>query len=209
MLDKIIDSNEKVLWEGKPHKLLYVIGSPFMYIFAAIWLLFDLTFIRLFTSNAMMGASPINGFSLKSFFSIFMILHLAPVWITLIGFLIRLFTVHRVNYMVTDKRIYLVSGLFGTDITNVEHKDVKNLNVNVNPIQNLLGVGTVRLTPDGIYSDGDHSRRVSGIKLLHVHDPYDAYKLIKRVAIDVSTDQQYPNAYRPDNNPGYTTKYDK
>ncbi len=31
MIEQIIDDNEKILWQGKPDFLLYVVGKPFIY----------------------------------------------------------------------------------------------------------------------------------------------------------------------------------
>ena len=34
------------------------------------------------------------------------------------------------------------------------------------------------------------------------------YKLVQKTVLDVQTDIEYPNAYRPDSNPGYNTRYE-
>lgn len=94
----------------------------------------------------------------------------------------------------------------GTDVSTLELREVSHLSVNVNPIENALGLGTIRLTPDVSVGSGDNARTVSGYRLRHIKDPYNTYNLIKRVSLDVSTDQQFPNAYRPSENPGYDTR---
>jgi len=43
--------------------------------------------------------------------------------------------------------------------------------------------------------------------LLHVSDPYGVFKRIKQMSLDIQTDISYPNAMRPEENPGYNTKY--
>ncbi|MDR1494346.1 MAG: hypothetical protein LBT05_16755 [Planctomycetaceae bacterium] len=45
-------------------------------------------------------------------------------------------------------------------------------------------------------------KRFSGIE-----NPYDVFRRIKEVSVDVKTDWNYPNANRPETNPGYQTKY--
>jgi hypothetical protein len=44
--------------------------------------------------------------------------------------------------------------------------------------------------------------------LLHISDPYEVFKRVKHMSLDIQTDIAYPNALRPDENPGYNTEYD-
>ena len=50
MLQRFTDPNENILWQGKPHRLLYVLGNPLIYPFALCWGLFDLFFIGKFNA---------------------------------------------------------------------------------------------------------------------------------------------------------------
>lgn len=216
MLEKIIDHNERILWQGKPNKLLYVIGSPGIYIFALLWGAFDFFFIHTFMAG-MSGASDFassgpEGFGffggLKMFFSLFFLLHLAPVWIAIFSPIYRFFSWHNIEYALTDKRVYLVSGIFGRDIVNIELRDIQNLTVNVNPIENMFQLGTIQLTPDHTSYSSSGRAHHYGHRLKYIQEPYEVYHQIKRVSLDVFTDQMYPNKYRPDENPGYQTRYD-
>lgn len=120
----------------------------------------------------------------------------------------RIIESFKVNYYVTDLRVYIESGIIGRDIQNIEYREISKLNVNVGILGKLFNRGTIALTPDKNYSDGDGSYTVRGIRLIGVEKPYELYKLIKNNSLDVTTDQQYPNAYRPDKNPGYNTRFD-
>ena len=40
-----------------------------------------------------------------------------------------------------------------------------------------------------------------------ISNPYEVFKNVKQVSVDIKTDYNYPNALRPDNNPGYNAKY--
>ena len=42
---------------------------------------------------------------------------------------------------------------------------------------------------------------------LDVENAYDIYSKIQKIVLDIQTDIEYPNALRPDENPGYNTKY--
>ncbi|MCQ3914452.1 MAG: hypothetical protein MJ201_01355 [Mycoplasmoidaceae bacterium] len=41
--------------------------------------------------------------------------------------------------------------------------------------------------------------------IIDILDPYGVYKIIEKVSREVATDISFPNAYRPENNPGYKT----
>ena len=198
---QLLDDNERELWSGRPNAALYIIGNPLFYVFAALWLLFDL---RLFGSFQRAGATGLGPAS--SVITPFFLLHLAPVWLAIGGLIYRACAWHKIQYILTDRRIYQSSGLLGTDVSTLELREVSHLSVNVNPIENALGLGTIRLMPDVSVGSGDNARTVSGYRLRHIKDPYNTYNLIKRVSLDVSTDQQFPNAYRPSENPGYDTR---
>lgn len=204
VLEKVIDPDERVLWSGRPHALLYIIGNPLIYLVAIAWLMFDLNFIRMFTSISSLTS---NGSSITGAFVPFIILHLFPVWYAIGSLIYRAIAWHKVEYAFTNKRVYRGSGIFGADVSSLELREISNLTVSVNPVENLLGLGTIRLTPDVSTGNGRSRHIVQGYRFKHVRDPYELYDRIKKASLDVSTDQQYPNAYRPDGNPGYHTDY--
>lgn len=205
MIEQMIDSNEKILWRGQPDRLTYAIGSPGFLLFALIWGVFDLTFLSLFfkapfSSQEIGLPSQVNVFAF-----LFFLVHMSPVWAAIFGPIYRFFAWNVVEYVLTDKRIYMVSGLIGRDIQNVELYEITQLSVDVGWIEAIRQVGTVRLTPD---SGSPNSRSsVRGLRLSYIEDPYRIYKQIKQLSLDVTTDHQYPNAYRPEENPGYQTRY--
>lgn len=43
--------------------------------------------------------------------------------------------------------------------------------------------------------------------ILDVENPYEIYGKLQNIVLDIQTDIEFPNAYRPDENPGYNTKY--
>ena len=205
MLEKMIDSNERLMWQGKPDRLLYTIGNLVIYPIAAVWLVFDLFFIRRFISFPGFGNGGL-GF-MTPFLTIFFAFHLLPVWIAVFGPIYRFFSWTRVEYAVTTRRIYLQSGLIGRDYTSIELYEVQNLSVNVGVLERMRNCGSVRLTPDVSTGSGRSSSTRSGHRLKHIAEPYDVYNLIKRLALDITTDKHYPNELRPQQNPGYSTEY--
>ncbi len=198
MIDKIIDDNENILWRGKPNALLYIVGNPSIYLIAIIWGLFDFFFISSFFREF----SFIHGF-----FIIFFIIHLFPVWFAILMPIYRILNYGTIEYAITDKRVYISQGFFGRDVNNYEHRELTNLKVNVNFMENIKGLGTIILAYNGEEGNSSYSFKADNNKFISIEDPYGVYKLLKKVSLDVATDQAYPNAYRPKENEGYNTKY--
>ena len=184
MLKNLTAPNENILWQGKPHRFLYILGNPLIYPFALCWGLFDFFFITKFNASS---------FGLFPYANLFILLHMAPVWYALFSPIYRFFNWYRMNYALTDKRLYFTSGLIGLDIASAELPEVQDLRVNVGFMETLFKRGTIRF--------GNRNF------LRFIENPYEVYKLIQQTAMDITTDRQFPNQLRPEENPGYRTKY--
>lgn len=142
-----------------------------------------------------------------NFLSIFMLLHMMPLWLG-VGNMIRLIFVYRNTYFCyTDKRVIIKTGFMGVDYKIKDFYNIGNVEVNVGPLENMLGVGTIRIDEEYVRT-GKHSRRV-GNRLYGIKRPYEVFKALKEIVMDIKTDINYPNEYRPDTNSGYNTKYHK
>ena len=188
MIEKIIDDNENILWRGRPNAFLYIVGNPSIYLIAIIWGLFDFFFISSFFREF----SFMNGF-----FIVFFIIHLFPVWFAILMPIYRILNYGTIEYAITDKRVYISQGFFGRDVNNYEHRELTNLKVNVNFMENIKGLGTIILAYNGEEGNSSYSFKADNNKFISIEDPYGVYKLLKKVSLDVATDQAYPNAYRP------------
>ena len=127
--------------------------------------------------------------------NLFMLFHMMPVWYAIFSPIYRFLNWYRINYALTDRRIYCTSGLIGLDIASVELPDVHNLRVNVGPMEAMFKRGTIRF-------GGRNALR-------YVENPYEVYKLIQQTAVDITTDRQFPNQLRPEENPGYHNYQDR
>ena len=47
----------------------------------------------------------------------------------------------------------------------------------------------------------------SNYVMFDLENPYELYTKIQKTVLDIQTDIEFPNAYRPTENPGYTTNY--
>jgi hypothetical protein len=72
--------------------------------------------------------------------------------------------------IVTPRRVQKRTGILSNHVTELEHRDIKNIQVSQGPIQNLMDTGTLRLSSAG----------QAGIELTmsDIHDPQGIRDLI-------------------------------
>lgn len=190
---------ENVLWSGKPKKGAFILNSVLsMLPIALLWGAIDGFII----STVMKSGMPAQ---MYGFLIPFFAIHLFPVWIWLSNVLTASKRWQNTNYYVTDKRIVMQSGFVNMNYQTIYYKDIKNVNLRVGIIDRMLGVGDVTIDL-GAYVAGDNVRRVSHT-FFDIENPQEVYSRLQKIVLDIQTDIEYPNAYRPDENPGYNTKY--
>ncbi len=194
--EPIRDNDEQIYWVGKPAFVPFVVtGIPFL-IFGLLWGAIDyFGFIR----NMNKMPKGFLGFAIP-FFAI----HLAPFWLSILN-MVRLFLVHdNTFYAFSNKRLLARSGFWGTDFKTVDYDKISDLEVNVNPIENMFKVGTIQAFSGRTTSKGAKIYD----RFMAVANPYEVFKRIKEVSVDIKTDWNYPNALRLEENPGYRAKYE-
>lgn len=198
----VLDADEHLVWSGCPTAIPFFIGGVPLFVFGIIWGFIDLGFIStMSTGISVKNASLPALLAGVGFFT----LHLFPLWLG-VGNMIRLFLVYgNTFYGLTNKRIMLRSGFWGTDFKSIDYDGLKEMEVTVNPIENMLGVGSIR------FFTGRTGQKGAPVydRFIGIADPYAVYKQLKQVSMDIKTDWNYPNALRPDTNPGYRTTYDR
>jgi len=201
LFQDIIDSDESILWTGRPNFMTFMCsGLPFL-AGGIIWGIIDIGFIMTAFSSGMRD----HAVGPPMFFIVpFFALHLFPCWGSVL-YMFWLFFSHRnTAYSFTNKRVMMRSGVFGIDYQTIDYDKIRDYQVNVGPIEKLFGVGSILFNTGEITSKGHPMlKRFSGIE-----NPYDVFRLLKETTVNVKTDWNYPNAMRPDSNPGYRTKYD-
>ncbi len=192
--EAVKDADEEIHWLGKPNFWAFITrGIPFLCI-GLIWGAIDyFGFIRNMDGE-------MAGFAIP-----FFALHLFPFWASILN-MVRLFLVHgNTYYAFSNKRLMMRSGFWGTDFKVIDYDKISDLEVNVNPIENSLGVGTIQAFSGRVSNKGG---RIYD-KFIGIKDPYAVFKKLKEVTVDIKTDWNYPNAMRPKTNPGYETKYER
>lgn len=203
-ISKILDRNEKTLWEGKPRFWPYLFSSSAITtIFGLFWMLFLIPFIVIALLDIALG-SHIFGFG---------IVLLPHFWIGIflvVGIPLYLILVHKhIYYAITDKRVIIQKGLIGRDFEIVDFDQITNAEVNVGFFDTLFGgkSGTIIIASAGTLTYSRQGAASKPYMLRNIPKPYEVFKLFKEVSHAVKTDIEYPNKYRPKTNPGYKTRY--
>lgn len=189
-------AGEAILWRGKPKKSAFIAGRSLTLMpFAVIWLVLDLGLI----SNVFGGGD------MLWFMIPFFALHLMPVWIWLGSTLTAGKRWKNTMYYVTNRRIIIQSGFLAVNERSLFYKDMANAQLHIGLVDKIFGTGSIVL--DNGYYDYRRRKNYPGNKLEHLEDAQNAYNRIQKTILDIQTDIEYPNAYRPEHNPGYHTDY--
>ena len=202
-----VDDNEKILFTAKPDRFIYAFWH-LRNISSVIFLLIWTAVVAYIGRKFLLFDSELLYPGLTVFKIAPLIMMAIPFIVFIVNPLVRFFQSTKVEYIITDKRVYVFSGIIGTDVQSIEYREIDKLNVNVGLLEKLRGRGTIQLTPDQRYYNEDTQHTVYGHRLIGIDRPYEIYKLLKNITLDVVTDQQFPNEYRPSTNKGYNTRLD-
>jgi hypothetical protein len=101
-----------------------------------------------------------------------------------------------IEYVFTDKRIIIRSGVIGIDFKNIYYSDVEGINCKVGIFDRVFKVGD-------LYIKALNQSAV----LMNIETPYFYLQKLQKITLDIKTDIQYPNDLRPKENHGYNTEY--
>ncbi len=195
-LEKILNKNEKVFWEGKPKFWPFFLSSFTASFFGLIFLIVgSFIFIQgIKTGNLLFLVFP--HFWLGLLFVFGVPIYRALVW-------------KYTYYAITNKRVLLQKGLIGRDFEMIDFDQITNAEVRVGILDKLFGKnsGSILLSSAGTLTYTRQGPVQRPYNISNVENPYDVFKFFKKVSHDVKTDIQYPNKYRPKTNPGYKTSY--
>ncbi len=190
-VEDILDEDESVLLRQKPKRSAYIFNSIIrMLPIALLWLAFDSTFIVLAVMSTH-GAGYIWAF-LIPFFAV----HLAPVWMWIAGIVKACAGYKNLEYVFTEKRIIVRSGVVGIDFKNIYYSDIEAVNLRVGLVDRMFKVGDIYIT-------AKHQAEV----LFDIPNPYFILSKVQKIVIDIKTDINFPNDLRPETNSGFKTKY--
>jgi uncharacterized membrane protein YdbT with pleckstrin-like domain len=203
-INKVINEDEVVLWEGTPSFWPFILGGSIVVtIFGLFWMLCLIPFIGVAIYDVFYG-SHIFGYG------IFLLPHF---WIG-IGMvfgipLYQLLVFKHTYYSITDKRVILQSGWIGRDFKIIDFDQIANAEVKIGVLDKLFGgnTGSIYVSTAGS-STNNNNGFLKPNTIRNVPNPYEVFKALKKISLDVKTDIEYPNKLRPGKNTGYQTKYD-
>ena len=74
--------------------------------------------------------------------------------------------------------------------------------MHVGIIDKLLGVADINFE-----LGGTSNTATTSASFLDIENYMEIYPRLQKIVLDIQTDMEYPNAYRPAENPGYNKKY--
>lgn len=189
--DKILNSNENIIWQGNPQIEPVIYGNVLISIPLTI-LFFYLGFYNLDGYVPVFG----YGFLLLGFLTLF-----SPIY--------ENFLYLNTFYAITNKRVIIQSGIIGTDFQIIDFDKINNMQVKVGIIDKLFGnnSGTISIDSGRVATTSKGGTYSVPHSLWFITDPYTVFEQLKKVSHDIKTDIEYPNKLRPETNPGYNTKY--
>ena len=195
-LKEIVGSNEKILYEGRPNKKCHIFESIFnpLLPFALVWAIFDF---------GVLGISFFDGENDAFFLIPFFLFHMMPVWIYLSGILFSSRSYRNTAYIVTDKAIYVSSGIFTHNINTKPFAELSHIDLHRSVFDQMFNVGDIVATSNHLKGDGNSST----IIINSISNYKDIYNLVKKLQTDIYTDVMYPNDKRPAENHGCNTEY--
>lgn len=189
---------EAVLWKGKPKRSAFIATKSLtMLPIAIVWLMFDSTFIISMFSG--------GGSGMMLFMIPFFLLHLMPVWIWLGSMLTAGKRWKNTTYYVTNRRIIIQGGFLAVNESSLFYKDLRNAQMKIGLLDKLFGTGDIVFDSGMILYNRKNQQH--GPMLEDLENPQEVYNRIQKIILDIQTDMEYPNAYRPAENPGYNTQY--
>ncbi len=177
-LDRLLNQNEKILWNGKPELKAFVLPALGSVPFGLFFLGFSIFFLF---GVASAGA--------PSFFTLFSLLFvLFGAGLTFGPSLWQLLRYRNTEYVITDKRIVTQTGAVGLDTRFVDFEKIQEVYVKIGIFDRLFGTGSVYVMTAGsnsynpsMGSYGYGFGAMYGFRpnLSALKDPYEVQKLLQ------------------------------
>ena len=134
-VEDILEKDEKILQRLKPNAKVIRLEAIFKGMpLALLWFSIDAIFIvTMFTTGAVEEAPWMIAF-MVGFFA----LHLLPVWLYIANLIKKLAGYKNIEYVFTDKRIIIRSGLVGIDFKSIYYTSLESVNLKVGLFDRLF-----------------------------------------------------------------------
>lgn len=193
--ESIKDDDEEIIWTGKPVLAPYLISSLGVGLATVVS---GITFVLVLKYGYFDGAVPLHPW--------FWLFALIPLIQVAFVFFNKLFSYSNTAYAYSNKRIMIRTGFIGTDFKTIDYDKISDIEAKVNIVERIFHVGTIRFFSGRTENDDGNLKKLYD-RWEAIQEPYRVFKEVKQISVDIKTDYNYPNALRPDLNPGYKTKY--
>ena len=190
----VLAAGEHILWSGKPKKNAFIAShSLTMMPIAIVWICFDFTAISSIFSSG----------NIQWFLIGFFALHMMPVWIWLGSLITAPKRWRNTNYYVTNRRIIIQGGFLAVNEKSLFFKEIRSVQSKVGLFYKLSGTGSILFNAEMISGNN----KATPPSFQYLENAGAVYQRVQRTVLDMQTDMEYPNALRPEENPGYKTDY--
>lgn len=155
-LGKLLDSNEKLLWQGKPKFFPYFLGILILIIIGSLLTFALVYYIKITILNVLA-------------FAIFIVLPLYKTaeWVFL-------------YYAITDKRIFLQKGIIGRKFSIINKDSITNVQLQVSWYDKFFGnIGTILIHTPTSFIKSRSSVTPWPYQLNGIENPYEVFKMVK------------------------------
>lgn len=179
----ILDSGEQVLWIGRPVTFPFLSAGLLFLVFGLLWGVMDYSIISRF-----IAPGPAMPREALKFLVPFFLLHTAPTWLSILNIFRLVFVAGKTWYGFTDRRLLFKGGMWGGSMKVIGYGEIIGLEVTVNPIESMFGVGTIKIDT-GRTRTNRYGRAYPVYDTFSaIPDPYGVYKQVT----DVQTSARGP-----------------
>ncbi len=188
-VDTMLAEGESVAMRIKPKALPFTLKKSATAIFAGLVLIVIFAVFALSFNNDLSMLMLLNIFenaSFGGFKTLFTIVFLVlPIAFISLRMVLAIMEHKNTEYVVTNKRVFISSGVLGVDCDHIYFYDIDSVRADVTFFEKIFGVGTVILASD---SKGYAFRQIS--------DVYKIANEIQAITRTEKTDALYPNDKR-------------
>ncbi len=177
LLESVLDSKEKILWQSNPVFLPFIFNLVF-------------TLIALSPIFATMGF-----IFLKSWITSFQVVGILIILI----FLYKLLVYKRTHYAITDRRIIIEKGLIGKDFQLIDFDKITNTDSMIGIADKVFkkGTGTVTMSSAAtlVYLKSSAINKPYSFQNIRNHN--EIVKFLNKISMEFKKDINYPKSLRP------------
>jgi len=182
---KLLRSNEKILWQGKPVLIPFILGG-----YHNIPIIFGLFFIAAILFTFII---PIASYGRHFNIMLFVLIPFFIVFAFAFDTIILFLSYKNTEYAITNQRLITQTGAIGLDTRYVDLEKIQEVNVNIGFIDKLFGTGNIfapsasQASIGAIVTDSrfSYTQIIYRPNLAALKEPYKVQKLLQEAMKEV------------------------